>query len=335
MGVHHWISFQKNFGAYFNGLVPEHVRMLTKMTTDEFFSMPHLLFHGPDTTFVRMAIDEMLSRVVSPLVKSKKSVVTQVNVSGNKHDVCYLSSDIHIEIDFCKIQTGERQFVSDMLQIIGTKSVNTSQTKRIVVMHGIDDANSLLAFRKALESFSKYTMFIMSAKSISAIPEAIVSRCTTLRCAISADAFYTFCEDFVNDHTDIREAEVDRNDTLAYTIISFGTEVSKGDGIDAFITKHLDSLFAGSGTKKSDLENVLLSNKSFAFQILHFQIEIAYLFRQVIRYANRKKVPLSKLAGLVRLAADLQHKSVQVSKPSIPIERMLLEVWYICQSLKR
>ena len=333
MGVHHWISFQKDFRTYFDRLVPEYVRMLAQMTTSEFFSLPHLLFHGPDMTFVRMVIDEVLSRTISPLVKTKKLVVTQVNVSGNKHDVCYMSSDIHIEIDFCKIQTGERQFVSNMLQIIGTKSVNTSQTKRIVVMHGIDDASSLLAFRKALESFSKYTMFIMSAKSTGVVPEAIKSRCTAVRCAISADAFYTFCEDFVNDHNDICEAEVDRTDTLAYTIIGFGT--AKDDGIDTYISNHLEALFSSCIAKKSDLESVLSSNRNFAFQMLHSQIEIAYLFGQVIRFMNRKKVNRSQLARLVELAASLQHKSVQMSKPSTPIERLLLEVWYICQSLKR
>lgn len=324
MGLDHFKSFKDNFvGTHFEQLASPHVKLLAALSPDELFSQPHQLMYGPDVTLTRMMLDGVLTKVFH--CSAKKPAMVEVIVNGTKCEMPYTYTNVHTEIDLGLIASGERNLLSEFVHkhLGSTKSVNVNQAKRIVVLHGIDDSTSLFALRKVLESCSNNVLFILTAKNVSKINDAIKSRCAFVRCAVSETQFDAFCQSFMAAHG-IQEACVDRAEGITYTVLNFGQPEGE-DGITRFINSHITALI----DPQCALPAALTSNRAFSFKMLHFQVPIAMVFRAVIRICSskHKKVFKNKLAHIVHTAANLEHKAERVSKPSLPIEKLLHELW--------
>ncbi len=319
MGVDHFQAFQRDFNdRYFQDLWNPQVQILTTMTQADFFTQPHQLFHGQDPTLTRMLLDAVLHHVMGAFKKREASI--ELVVGGSKCTLPFKHSGIHVEVDLDTISSGERQLLTEFIhKHLGvTRSVNTEQQKRIVVLHGIENSVCAFALRKVLETCSRNVLFLLTARNVSKVNEAIKSRCALVRCGVSSDRFDAFCQRFMEDHG-IEEAEVDRGDGVTYTVLNFGT--SDGDGVDECIKAHLQKM------TESPFPAALKSNREFAFKMLHFHVPIAHTFKKVMHFCQKRKLPKQRLLLIVEMAASLEHKATEVSKPSMPIERLLLEVW--------
>jgi hypothetical protein len=319
MGVDHFQAFKKDFNErYFQDLINPQVQLLATMTQADFFSQPHQLFHGHDLTLTRMLLDAVLHHVMGAFTKREASI--ELVVGGSKCSMPFKHSSVHVEVDLDTISSGERQLLTEFIHkhLGATRTVNTEQQKRIVVLHGIENSACAFALRKVLETCSKNVLFLLTARNVSKVNEAIKSRCALVRCGVTSDRFDAFCQRFMGDHG-IEEAEVDRSDTVTYTILNFGS--TDGDGVDESIKAHLQNMVEAS------FPAALKSNRDFAFKMLHFHIPIAHIFKRVIRFCQKRKLAKHRLLLIVDMAASLEHKSTEVSKPSMPIERLLLEVW--------
>lgn len=323
MGLDHWQSFRSTLDdVYFDMLAPDMMKQLACMPAHEFFSMPHLLFVGRDVTLTRLLVQCILKRVVGDHVTNKRTAEVEVSVNGTKHSMKYVYSASHSEIDLEDVSSGQRQFLTEFIHrhLATTKVINPTQQKRIVVMHGMDMCKHQFALRKVLESCASHVMFIMTANSSSHINEAILSRCCTIRSSVPRAKFDEFCEVFMKNQG-IDEAQVDSTDGITYTVLNMCAG-KQNDGIEASITDHVIMLMA-----TTDVPKIVQANREFAFKMLHFQVPCAHIFKHVVLALTSKKLGKDRLVQLVASAAELEHMSHSVAKPSIVIEQFLLQVW--------
>lgn len=323
MGLDHWRSFRSTLDdVYFDMIAPDMMKQLGNMQPHDFFSMPHLLFVGRDVTLTRLLVQCILKRVIGDHVANRKTAEVEVNVNGTKHSMKYVYSASHSEIDLEDVSAGQRQFLTEFIHrhLATTKVVNPTQLKRIVVMHGMDVCKHQFALRKVLESCASHVMFIMTANSSGNINEAILSRCCTIRSSVPRAKFDEFCEMFLKNQG-IEEAQVDSTEGITYTILNMCAS-KQNDGIEVSITDHVQILM-----DTTDVAKVVLANREFAFKMLHFQVPCAHLFKHVVFAMTSKKLGKDRHVQLIESAAELEHMSHSVAKPSIVMEQFLFEVW--------
>jgi len=330
MGIKHWHHFQKCFDSqYFDALAPDIVQTIAAMDVNGFLSLPHIILFGQDTSLLQLFVDTILKRVFNHHSLTKHQAELEVTCNNTKHIVKYKHSSVHNEVDMEVVSSGQRQFLMEFIHkhISMTRTIAPGISKRIVVIHGMEKCQHQFAMRKMLETCAQNVMFIMTTKSIHSVNEALCSRAMCLNGSISNAKFEAFFEMFI-DEQGMDQAEIDRMDGTTYTILNLGAD-KQDDGLEKCIKDHVGMLLSNAG----DLYKVLCMNREFAYKMLHFQTPCARIFKHVINACASQKMPKSRLIKVIAHAANLEHKVTLMSKPSMLVERMMLEVWRHGQKL--
>ncbi len=332
MGLKHWQHFRDAFDKrYFDVLAPDLVQNISSMDQEGFLSLPHMIFFAQDTSLLHLFVDTILKRVFKTITFTKQNVELEVACNSTKHIVKYKHSNIHNEVDMEVVSNGQRQFLMEFIHkhISMTRTIAPGITKRIVVIHSMEKCQHQFAMRKMLETCAQNVLFIMTAKSIQSVNEALQSRAMCINASVSHKQFETFFEMFVEEQ-DIDEAEIDRNDGTTYTILNLGAG-NQDDGLEKCAREHVAMLLMNNPAL--DLYKVIVANREFAYKMLHYQTPCARLFKHVINACCVNKLPKGRLVKVLALAAELEHKSILMSKPSMLVERLMLEVWRHGQKL--
>jgi hypothetical protein len=329
MGIKHWRKFQEDFQAvYFDQLAPDLVQRIAAMNVDEFLSLPHIIFFAQDTSLLHLFVDTILKKVLKNHSLTKQQAELEVTCNNTKHNVKYKYSSVHNEVDMEVVSNGQRQFLMDFIHkhISMTRTIVPGASKRIVVLHSMEKCQHQFAMRKMLETCAQNVLFIMTAKSLQSITEALQSRAMCINASVSQARFESFFETFVEDQG-IEQAEIDRNDGTTYTILNLGAK-NQDDGLEKCVREHVSMLMTAP-----DLSKVITLNREFAYKMLHYQSPCARIFKHVINACAFNKMPKRRLMKVLARAAELEHKVVMMSKPSMLVERLMLEVWGQAQKL--
>lgn len=330
MGMKHWHHFQQRFDHhYFDVLAPDLVKNIASMDLENFLSLPHIILFGQDVSLLHLFVDTILKRIFKDHSLVKHQAELEVTCNNTKHVVKYRHSSVHNEVDMEVVSSGQRQFLMEFIHkhISMTRTIAPGISKRIVVIHGMDKCQHQFAMRKMLETCAQNVLFIMTSKSVHSINEALCSRAMCLNGSVSNDSYEAFFEMFIDEHG-IEEAEIDRMDGTTYTILNLGA-AKQDDGLEKCVRDHVGALL----TTAQDVYKVICSNREFAYKMLHYQTPCARIFKHVIHACASQKLPKSRLIKLVACAADLEHKASMMTKPSMLVERLMLEVWKHGQKL--
>jgi len=329
MGVKHWQHFQSSFDTkYFDLLAPDIVKKIAALDLQSFVDLPHIIFFGQDMSLLQLFVDAILKRVLRNPLLVKHKAELEIACNSTKHVIKFQHSTFHNEVDMEDVQSGQRQFLMEFVHkhISMTKTVLPGVSKRIVVLHSMDRCQHQFALRKILETCANNVIFIMTTRSMNSINDAICSRSMSINGSVSNANFELFFENFVEDHG-IDEAEIDRSDGTTYTILNLGA-IKQDDGLEKCVRDHIAYILA-----TSDLYKIICSNREFAYKMLHFQTPCSRIFRHVINACSASKLPKNRIIDIIAHAADLEHKSAMMSKPSMLVERILLAVWKHGQKL--
>ena len=329
MGVKHWQSFQSNFDSkYFELLAPHIVKKIAALDLQSFVELPHIILFGQDMSLLQLFVDSILKKVLRnpSLVKHKAEL--EIACNSTKHVIKFQHSTFHNEVDMEDVQSGQRQFLMEFVHkhISMTKTVLPGVSKRIVVLHSMDKCQHQFAMRKILETCSNNVIFIMTTRSMNSINDAICSRSMCINGSVSNANFELFFEKFVDDHG-IDEAEIDRSDGTTYTILNLGAS-KQDDGLEKCVRDHIVYILA-----TPDLHKVICSNREFAYKMLHYQTPCSRIFKHIIDSCSKNKLQKNRIIDIIAHAANLEHKSGMMSKPSMLVERILLAVWKHGQKL--
>jgi hypothetical protein len=331
MGLKHWRHFRDEFDkCYFDVLAPDLVQNIASMDVEGFLSLPHIVLFAQDASLLHLFVDTILRRVFKNHSLTKQNAELEVACNSTKHVVKYKHSSVHNEVDMEVVSNGQRQFLMEFIHkhISMTRTIAPGVSKRIVVIHSMEKCQHQFAMRKMLETCAQNVLFIMTAKSIQSVNEALQSRAMCINASVSNTRFDAFFETFVEEQG-IDQAEIDRNDGTTYTILNLGAG-NQDDGLEKCVRDHVSMLLTPPAP---DLYKVIISNREFAYKMLHYQAPCARIFKHVVNACCGNKLPKGRLVKVLSLAADLEHKAIMMSKPSMLVERLLLEVWRHGQKL--
>ncbi len=325
--MNYWEVFKKDFSkTYFDMIANPMVKNISKFSQDDFFGFPNIIFYGNDITLLKLYVDVILSRIFDCEIKKVKNSMDIMN-NNNKYTCTYYSSAFHNEIDLDEIRNVEKQFLSEFIANHLSQIKNIHQQKHVVVLHQLSSLHNttVYAMRKILESCSSNIIFIMTSKTISLLNDAILSRGALIRCQINPHDFESFLEYFINHHDiDIgenNEFEIDYNDGLVYNILKL-TKPNQNNYFEKTIRDFLEEF-----CKQKDVYKAVNMAKSFSFKILHFTNRFADIVKVCLEFLSKHKKFEKHMYGIIVTAADLEIKSLNMSKPYILLERFLLEVF--------
>lgn len=315
--------FQKNFESiYFDKLANPRIQKITSQTIDELFCCPHLLLYGNDVSLLKLYSDTMLSRIFKKtIVKSDASY--EVSSNNNKYNCPYIYSDIHVEIDVEQILHAEKQFICNFISNHIATTKNISQAKHVCVIHNIHKLNeqSIFSLRYPIERFSNNIYFIFTARTITQVEPAFLSRCLLIRSNVEDECIESFFETFLEQNDIDNEVEIDPNDGIVMNLLKL-----HGNNFQSSVEKQLHQ-FIDQLINEKDIFKVCENIRTFGFKILHFNIPIATIMKITLKYILPMKTFKKHIYKIVKCSADLEVKSAHMSKQILVFERYFVEIF--------
>jgi hypothetical protein len=281
------------------------------------------MLYGSESSFIRLATDAVLTRVFGANVDRKRRAIFEVNVNGTRTECEYMSSCIHVEIDIERIKGSDKQMISEFVSnhLASTRAINSEIGKHIIVMHGVEYMSAIAGFalRKILECQRNNTLFILTCSKVSKVCEAILSRCTMIRCNIPREAVFDALDHMMS-KLDIDEFKIHENSSFITSLVTQTTT----DGVSSLVLKFMEKLMATEALDKA-FEEI----RAFSHLTITLNVSLAHLAREVMHFLMTT-YPKMDMCGFVQLAATVEHKALSTNKTNIAQERLL---WYVYKQI--
>jgi hypothetical protein len=317
-------NFQNDFHEkYFKLLANDYILKIKSFSQNELFQSPNILFYGNDASVLKMYVDSILKTIFNTKLKKQKATYELTN-NNNKYNCPYLYSDNHIEIDVNNIPSVERQFMCNFIsnQVSFIKNIN--QLKHIVVIHSVDklNDNTIFAMRYLIERSSRNALFIFTASSLSKIDDAFLSRCFLVRSNITETGLESFFDYFLDTQKiDLMQVDIDPHKSVFTNILEF-TLPNEQNKLSLSIQKFIDEI-----SIEKNIFAVYEKIRNFGYKILHFNVPMALLMKISINHLKEKQIFKNNIHKIITLSAELEHKSLHMSKPILIIEKYFLEIY--------
>lgn len=293
----------------------------------ELYSGPNLVFLGANVTLVRLLMDHYISVVLCEkrINKTESQYDIRCPSVQGVYECKYMSSNVHIEIDFAAHKGYERALISMFLAKHLCLIKCITGPKHVVVLHNtqILSSTNINALRKVLESHGN-VVFLLSCTNLSRLSNALASRCLPLRCCVSHVDALDLMRELRDEDEAERAATYDPHMSLTQNIVSNlivggGGAAAKEGGIRKKIKRLLSKEHSGG-----DFENLSKKVRAFSYDMPRFHVSVAIIFKVALSVMHEEGM-VRDIAGAVALAAKLQHQSVSMSKPYLVIERFFME----------
>ncbi|NDE61092.1 MAG: hypothetical protein EB038_02560, partial [Cyclobacteriaceae bacterium] len=144
-----------------------------------------------------------------------------------------------------------------------------------------------------------------------------------IKCTIPENILQLFFEDFLNANPNIPDnIELDPSDGLARNLLIISQEHIVQNNISKYICNFIDTLL-----KEKNVMKVCELVRVSGYKILHFNVPLERIMKITISHLATIKKAKQYISDIISISANLQHKSLTVSKHIIVFEKYFLDIY--------
>lgn len=299
-----------------------HKRIAEYLSRITYNTLNHLLLYGLPSVGKKTLLYALIRNLYKVDTLEIKEFQSELKINNNIVKINYAKSLYHYEINLYEYGLYDKNIINEFIkEIISTTNVNNN-TYKIIILHKLDNCSESchLSLRRIIEKGTPNARFIVTASKINKINEAIRSRFINFRIPFPKNNELQKYLDFHN-IKNIKLLDVNHNNNLYCfcMLLNKKTQLKHID-IGESVQKIIES-------KKLHFMN-LLRNYIYKLHLINYSCND--IFTIFIKYMiTNNKYTEEKKKKIIRIASELEHKSVLSNKFFFCIENFFLQVRYI------